>query len=499
MATKESKRGNKAKVIFGVPHPLPTLSDASIRTWAEKLGCQTLLALPWEELAAPSQAEQLVQQFLDTNTIVVPGKQPVEVNAQLVHQVLHLPVEGAFETKQKFNPNEEVPKTGTMHQTKDVQDPARRMYLQFLLQNLLFMAKPEDMSMKNYSLIRAAEEGEKINWAQLYVDSLVVRATLSMKQGGHTVVHAHLRALAQSAPDDQPEKRVHVCSSSSSDLDLGRYVVKRSAAKKSRISVHESKPNSKHEPKPAVGQSNEMHPKKPLASVPDPQMSPVLLQLPFLKSPTMAEMIQHMETIAEACQMQACNLENWGASQEEHLQNMMQDLQEEVKGLRGMVITQKNSIQHLTGNITIVAEQNANLKAQLAQLGVELAKIREVNDMLAKDLQSKNDLLNVATTTLQQMVMEKEQRQQEEQLNEVALEQLKQECVSLAMDKDIYKLENQYLKEASGEDQEVVILPKDVKAKLIKSVTHQVESALKHASALKSFWDSGVLGPGKQP
>ena len=69
------------------------------------------------------------------------------------------------------------------------------------------MAKNEDMSIKNYSRLRAAEEGIEIDWASVYVESLTKRAVTVWEKGGATVVHAHLRALAQGAPSDMEAKK----------------------------------------------------------------------------------------------------------------------------------------------------------------------------------------------------------------------------------------------------------------------------------------------------
>ena len=68
------------------------------------------------------------------------------------------------------------------------------------------MAKNEDMPIKNYSRLRAAEEGVEINWASIYLENLKKRAAMVLEKGGPTVVHVHLQALAQAAAKD-PEAR----------------------------------------------------------------------------------------------------------------------------------------------------------------------------------------------------------------------------------------------------------------------------------------------------
>ena len=139
--------------------------------------------------------------------MVEPGKVPMIVDKQLVHEVLGLHNEGVTDPDQTYPVQNEIPSTGQMRQTKNVADPERRSQFQFYLHNVVHMAKNEDMSIKNYSRLRAAEEGTEIDWASVYVESLTKRAATVWEKGGPTVVHAHLRALAQGAPSDPEAKK----------------------------------------------------------------------------------------------------------------------------------------------------------------------------------------------------------------------------------------------------------------------------------------------------
>ena len=64
------------------------------------------------------------------------------------------------------------------------------------------MAKSKDMYENNYTKLRAIEEGEAVNWATLYIENLKERAATTMETRGATIIHAHLRALAEVAPKD---------------------------------------------------------------------------------------------------------------------------------------------------------------------------------------------------------------------------------------------------------------------------------------------------------
>ena len=61
---------------------------------------------------------------------------------------------------------------GNMHQVKDVKGGERRGQLQFYWQNVLHMAKEEDMLVKNHARLCGAKQGAKINWAALYIEKL---------------------------------------------------------------------------------------------------------------------------------------------------------------------------------------------------------------------------------------------------------------------------------------------------------------------------------------
>ena len=157
------------------------------------------IALPrlWVVLAQPQGAEDLIRNFVEIGSVVVPGRLPMLVDKQLVHEVLGLHNEGVTDPKQAYPVQNEIPSTGQMRQTKNVADPERRSQFQFYLHNVVHMAKNKDMSIKNYSRLRAAEEGTEIDWAAVYLENLTKSLAATVwEKGVPTVVHTHLRALA---------------------------------------------------------------------------------------------------------------------------------------------------------------------------------------------------------------------------------------------------------------------------------------------------------------
>ena len=205
---------SKAKVTSKALQPIllptvPSLNNSKSDEWATKVGFRRLLCQNWLVLAQPQGAEDLIRNFVETGSVVEPGRLPMLVDKQLVHEVLGLHNEGVTDPEQAYPVQNEIPSTGQMRQTKNVADPERRSQFQFYLHNVVHMAKNEDMSIKNYSRLRAAEEGTEIDWASVYVENLAKRAATVWEKGGPTVVHAHLRALAQAAPTD-PEARKQI-------------------------------------------------------------------------------------------------------------------------------------------------------------------------------------------------------------------------------------------------------------------------------------------------
>ena len=65
------------------------------------------------------------------------------------------------------------------------------------------MNKTKDMSTKNYNKLRAAEKGEKIDSANIYAKSSKTIVGTALAKGGATILHAHLRAIAQATSDDE--------------------------------------------------------------------------------------------------------------------------------------------------------------------------------------------------------------------------------------------------------------------------------------------------------
>ena len=68
----------------------------------------------------------MLNTFIETDTLVLLGRKPVEVTTQLIKEVLGLSDEGIIEREGKNVVVEEIAKKGNMHQVKDVHDPNRR-------------------------------------------------------------------------------------------------------------------------------------------------------------------------------------------------------------------------------------------------------------------------------------------------------------------------------------------------------------------------------------
>ena len=73
---------------------IPDLRKQENEDWSRKLGFKALIQQDWERLVEPEGAEELIKHFLETDTVVTPGRLPVPVNTVLVKQVLGLHDEG---------------------------------------------------------------------------------------------------------------------------------------------------------------------------------------------------------------------------------------------------------------------------------------------------------------------------------------------------------------------------------------------------------------------
>ena len=84
-------------------------------------------------MATPKGAEELLNNFVETDTLVLPRKKPVEVTTQLIKAALGLSDEGIIETHKSYVVAKEIPKKRSMHKVKDALDPERRAQFQFYL------------------------------------------------------------------------------------------------------------------------------------------------------------------------------------------------------------------------------------------------------------------------------------------------------------------------------------------------------------------------------
>ena len=79
-----------------------------------------------EHLATPKGSEELLNNFVETNTLVFLGKKPIGVTTQLIKAALGMRYEGVTKKERNYSVVEEITKKGLMHQVKDVPDANRR-------------------------------------------------------------------------------------------------------------------------------------------------------------------------------------------------------------------------------------------------------------------------------------------------------------------------------------------------------------------------------------
>ena len=168
------------------------------------MGCKARIPHPSIiGVAAPEEVEAMLNTFVDINTLVLLGKKRVEETPPLIKKALGLTNKRITKPNKGYVEAKDIPKKGSMHQVKDVPYPERRAQFPFYLQDMALMAKTEDMSTKNYNRLREAKKGEKIKWAGIYAENLRTQAAASLAKGGATILHAHLRVLAQATSNDE--------------------------------------------------------------------------------------------------------------------------------------------------------------------------------------------------------------------------------------------------------------------------------------------------------
>ncbi|KAI5070932.1 hypothetical protein GOP47_0013183 [Adiantum capillus-veneris] len=126
----------------------------------------------------------MIKAFCETDTVVIKGREAMFVDTELIKKAFALPDEGSTKPSKVSPSTEEIPRKGSKHQIKDVPDLHQRTQMAFYLQNVMFIAKTEDMSAKNYSRLKTVKQGEKINWDALYLDNFKKRTLNAVQTGG---------------------------------------------------------------------------------------------------------------------------------------------------------------------------------------------------------------------------------------------------------------------------------------------------------------------------
>lgn len=82
-------------------------------------------------MAYPQGAQEIVRQFAKTDTILVEGKQLIEIN--IMNKDMGLSCTKSHKNLNKYLVADEVLKKGAMHQEKDVFDPLQKVPFIFYL------------------------------------------------------------------------------------------------------------------------------------------------------------------------------------------------------------------------------------------------------------------------------------------------------------------------------------------------------------------------------
>ena len=97
-----SKGRATSKALQPIPLPtVPSLNNAKSDEWATKVGFRRLLCQNWGALAQPQGAEELIRNFVETDSVVIARRRlPVLIDTQLIHEVLGLHNEGIADSEE---------------------------------------------------------------------------------------------------------------------------------------------------------------------------------------------------------------------------------------------------------------------------------------------------------------------------------------------------------------------------------------------------------------
>ena len=93
----------------------------------------------------------MLNTFVETDTLVLLRKKPLEVTTQLIKEALGLLKEVITKPQKNYAMANKISKKGSMEHVKDVLDLDMRPQFHLYMQNIALMAKTEDMSTKNYN------------------------------------------------------------------------------------------------------------------------------------------------------------------------------------------------------------------------------------------------------------------------------------------------------------------------------------------------------------
>ena len=79
------------------------------------MGFVNLVAQDWDTLATPEGAEALVNTFVETDTLVLPRKKPIEVTIKIIKEAVGLPDKRITKLEKNYGFAEEIQKKESMH------------------------------------------------------------------------------------------------------------------------------------------------------------------------------------------------------------------------------------------------------------------------------------------------------------------------------------------------------------------------------------------------
>jgi len=142
----------------------------------------------------------MLQELVEKQGFEAPDGTIVPFNEELMAKAFNLPLEGI--TKAEMASEQEMlevfrEKKGKEFSISTCPENAKKDQYQFLIKNIMLLAKSSYMGRSTYGLIREAEQGHQVAWGSVLYNNINKILKKTEGKGGKVKIMAHLNQLYQ--------------------------------------------------------------------------------------------------------------------------------------------------------------------------------------------------------------------------------------------------------------------------------------------------------------